>query len=141
MAIDHDGLMTHLGVMWKMGTNKDKQLESLKEKLEVIGSRILRHAGRVGDKLLALEYCLRSDIVYRMQFCVWGYDDYKELDRIYTRLIKKICRNMQSYPARPLWMLASDGGLGLQSLMDFVHKCKLKLLLKNVNENNDTGKD
>ena len=82
-AINHDGLMTHLGVMWKMGSNKDKQLESLKEKLEVIGSRILRHVGRVGDKLLALEYCLRSDIVYRMQFCVWGYDDYMELDRIY----------------------------------------------------------
>ncbi len=94
VSINHDGIMTHLGVIWNMKTNRDKQLESLKEKLEVIGSRILRHKGRVGDKLMALEYCLRSDIVYRMQFCVWGYNYYLELDRIYTRLVKKICRNM-----------------------------------------------
>jgi hypothetical protein len=47
---------------------------------------------------------------------------------------------MQSFPSKPLWILASDGGLGMQSLMDFTHKCKLKLLLKNVNESNDTGR-
>jgi hypothetical protein len=128
VSINHDGLMTHLGVIWNMRINKDKQLESLKEKLEVIGSRILRHSGRVGDKLLALEYCLRSDIVYRMQFCVWGYDDYLKPDSIYTRLVKKICRNMQSYPSKPLWMLTSDGGLGLQSLLDFANKSKLRIL-------------
>ncbi len=56
VSINHDGLMTHLGVMWNMGINNEKQLESLKEKLEIIGSRILRHKGRVGDKLMALEY-------------------------------------------------------------------------------------
>ncbi len=113
IAINHEGLMTHLGVIWKMGASKDKQLESLKEKLEIIGARILRHDGRVGDKLLALEYCLRSDLVYRMQFCVWGYDDYLVLDKTYTKLVKKICRNMPSYPAKPLWMLSSDGVVGL----------------------------
>ena len=106
----------------------------------MIGSRILRHSGRVGDKLLALEYCLRSDIVYRMQFCVWGYDDYLKPDSIYTRLVKKICRNMQSYPSKPLWMLTSDGGLGLQSLLDFANKSKLRILLKNINKDNDSGK-
>ena len=89
---------------------------------------------------MAHENCLRSDIVYRMQFCVWGYNDYLELDRIYTRLVKKICRNMQSFPTKPLWMLASDGGLGLQSLIDFTHKSKLNLLLKNINKEDDTGK-
>ncbi len=37
-------------------------------------------------------------------------------------------------------MLASDGGLGLQSLIDFTHKSKLNLLLKNINKEDDTGK-
>ncbi len=37
-------------------------------------------------------------------------------------------------------MLSSDGGLGLQSLLDFTHKMKLNLLLKNINKSNDTGK-
>ena len=43
LSINHDGLMTHLGVLWNMRSNRDKQLESLKEKLEVTVSRILRH--------------------------------------------------------------------------------------------------
>jgi hypothetical protein len=67
--INHDGIMTHLGVIWNMDINNDKQFETLKETMELVGAKILRHKGRVGDKLLALEYCLRSDIVYRMQFC------------------------------------------------------------------------
>ena len=68
--INHEGIMTHLGVIWNMDLNNDKQYETLKETLETIGARILRHKGRIGDKLLALEYCLRSNIVYRMQFCI-----------------------------------------------------------------------
>ena len=46
---------------------------------------------------------------------------------------------MQSYPATPLWMLATDGGIGLQSLIDFTHKTKLRLLLRIIEKNNDTG--
>jgi hypothetical protein len=92
--INHDGIMTHLGVIWNMDINNDKQLEALKETMELVGAKILRHRGRVGDKILALEYSLRSNIVYRMQFCTWGYDRYLELDQIYTRIVKKICRNM-----------------------------------------------
>jgi len=37
-------------------------------------------------------------------------------------------------------MLSTDGGLGLQSLLDFTQKCKLKMLLRNINKNDDTGK-
>ena len=70
VEINHDGFLTHLGVIWNMDLEGDKQFESILETLEELGSRILRHVGRVGDKLLALEYCLRSNIVYRMQFCV-----------------------------------------------------------------------
>jgi hypothetical protein len=138
--INHDGIMTHLGIIWNMDINNDKQFETLKETMELVGAKILRHKGRVGDKLLALEYCMRSDIVYRMQFCTWGFDRYQELDLIYTRLVKKVCRNMQSYPATPLWMLAADGGIGLQSLIDFTHKTKLRLLLRNIERDDDTGR-
>ncbi len=66
--------MTQLGVVWNMDLKNDKQLEDLIEKLKEIGSLIVRYQGRVGDKILALEYCLRSTISYRMQFCVWGIE-------------------------------------------------------------------
>ena len=90
--------------------------------------------------MLALEYCLQSTIAYRMQFCVWSIDTYDELDRIYTKIVRKITRNMHGYPSKPIWALAVDGGLGIQSLLDYVHKCKLRLLLRNIDKNDSTGK-
>jgi hypothetical protein len=112
----------------------------IKQKLKEIGDRILRFNGRVGDKMLALEYCLRSTIAYRMQFCVWGIVTYDELDSIYTKIVRKITRNMHGYPSKPIWALAVDGGLGIHSLLDYVHKCKLRLLLRNIDKNDSTGK-
>ena len=139
IGINRDGFMTQLGVIWDMDLNNNKQFEAIKERLEELGSRILRYNGRVGDKILALEYCLRADISYRMQFCVWGLDRYMQLDKIYNRLVRRITRNMDSFPSKPMWALAADGGLGIQSLIDFTHKCKLRLLLRNVNKNDASG--
>ena len=139
VEINHDGFLTHLGVIWNMDLEGDKQFESILETLEELGSRILRHVGRVGDKLLALEYCLRSNIVYRMQFCVWGLDRYEAIDKAYTRIVKRITRNMVSFPSIPLWTLAADGGLGLQSVLDFSHKSKLRILLRNIEKTDNTG--
>ena len=67
IAINHDGFMTQLGVLWDMDMNNNKQCEFLKERLEEIGARIIRFRGRVGDKLLALEYCLRSNVAYSLR--------------------------------------------------------------------------
>ena len=89
---------------------------------------------------MALEYCLRSTISYRMQYCVWGIEEYEYLDKIYTEIIRKITRNMRGYPSKPIWALAVDGGLGIQSLLDYVQRCKLRLLLKNIEKEDDTGK-
>ena len=88
VGINHEGNMTHLGVIWNTDLNNDKQFEAIKEALETVGSRILRHKGRVGDKLLALEYCLRSTIVYRMQYCIWGLDRYNELDKVHPHCLE-----------------------------------------------------
>jgi hypothetical protein len=70
-----------------------------------------------------------------MQFCVWGIEQYDKLDQIYTEIVRKITRNLQGYPAKPIWALAVDGGLGIQSLLDYTHRCKLRLLLKNIGKN------
>ena len=95
--INHDGFMTHLGVIWNMDTNNLKQTEYLNERLAEMGARILRHRGRVGDKILALEYCLRADIVYRMQFCVWGLEANEKFNKTYTRLVKKSQGNLLAF--------------------------------------------
>ncbi len=116
-----------------MDLNNDKQLEDLICKLKEIGARIVRYQGRVGDKVKALEYC-------RMQYCVWGLAEYEKLDKIYTGIIRKITRNLGEYPTKPIWALAIDGGLGAQSLLDYMQRSKLRLLLKNIEKNDNTGK-
>ena len=47
--------MTQLGVVWNMDLNNARQLEELTTKLKELGARIVRHQGRVGDKVMALD--------------------------------------------------------------------------------------
>ena len=84
--------------------------------------------------------CFRSTVAYRMQYCVWGLDKYEKLDKIYSGIVRGITRNLKGYPSKPLWALAVDGGLGLQSLIDYSQRCKLRLLLKNIDRDDTTGK-
>jgi hypothetical protein len=132
--------MTQLGVVWNMDLNNARQLEELSSKLKDLGGRIVRHNGRIGDKIMALEYCLRSTIAYRMQFCVWGLEEYEKLDKTYASIVKAITRNLKGYPTRPLWALSVDGGLGIQSLLDYTQRCKLRLLLRNIDKHDTAGK-
>ena len=60
-----------------------------------------------------------------MQFCVWGYERYEELDKVYMKLVRRITRNMKNYPSKPIWALAVDGGLGIQSFLS--NRLKLSL--------------
>ena len=53
--------------------------------------------------------------------------------------MRKITRNMHGYPTKPMWAAAIDGGLGIQSLLDYVHKSKLRILLRNINKSDKTG--
>ncbi len=70
--INSDGIMSQLGVVWNMDLNNARQSEDLSSKLKELGGRIVRHQGRIVDKIMALEYCLRSTVAYRMQICVSG---------------------------------------------------------------------
>ena len=47
---------------------------------------------------------------------------------------------MTSYPFKSIWALAVDGGLGIQYLLDFVNKCELRILLRNINKHDAPGK-
>ena len=122
--------------MKKENTN---QFTSIKEKMLAIGSRIARYKGRTRDKITALHYCLRSTLTYRLQFCNWGLDKYDELDVMYNRLIKSITRNSNHYPSTPINCHVIDGGLGIESLSCFAQRCKMRILMKNIDKVDQTG--
>ena len=107
--------------------------------MEDLGGRIARYKGRTRDKITALHYCLRSTLTYRLQFSNWGLDKYEELDGIYNRLVKTITKNRNTYPSIPINCHVNDGGLGIESLSCFAQRCKLRILMKNVEKNDHTG--
>ena len=107
--------------------------------MQDIGSRIARYKGRVRDKITALHYCLRSTLTYRLQFCNWGLDKYDELDLVYNRLVRSITKNNTHYPSIPLNCHVTDGGLGIENLSSFAQRCKMRILMKNVDKKDQTG--
>ncbi len=62
------------------------------------------------------------------------------LGEIYAGIVRGITQNLKGYPSKPMWALAVDGGLGIQSLLDYSQRCKLRLLLKNIDRNDSAGK-
>ena len=127
-----DGVLTHLGMVWNTDLKNKELWGTITERLEDLGWRIARTWVRQGDKMLAMNYCLRADICYRLQFANWSLEKYKKLDEIYIRTVRRITKNMTSYPALPIMIGKQDGGLGVETPMMHSHKCKLRILLRGL---------
>ena len=98
VEVKDEGLMTHLGIIWNMDMNGNKQWESIKETILRMGEEILRGKGRMRDKVMVINYCLKSTVLYRMQYCTWDLEKYKELDRTLNQLLRKVTKNMKKFP-------------------------------------------
>ncbi len=92
-----DGVLTHLGMIWNTDMNNKELWNGIVEKVQDMGWRIARTWVRPGDKMLAMDYCLKTNICYRLQFGIWDLKEYKKLDAIYMRII----RNIKKYEGIP----------------------------------------
>ena len=66
IEVKSDGVMTYLGVIWNMDMYNEKQFVETKKVVEGMGQKILRSTGRMRDKILVLNSCLKSTILYRL---------------------------------------------------------------------------
>ena len=109
-----------------------KQWESIKETIERIGNDILRGTGRMRDKVMVINYCLKATVLYRMQYCTWSLGQYMELDRALNKLLRKVTKNMRNFPAELIHADHKHGGLGLRSLSDEANERKYKMLNEGI---------
>jgi hypothetical protein len=86
-----------------------------KNKIQDLGWSIARTWMRVGDKMMAMNYNLRSNICYRLQFATWPLEKFKELDENYLRIFRRITKNMTGYPSLPMMGGLKDGGLNIET--------------------------
>ena len=69
VEVKPDGVMTYLGVIWNMDMYNEKQFVEVKKVVEGMGQKIMKSSGRMRDKIQVLNACLKSTILYRLQYC------------------------------------------------------------------------
>ena len=57
-----DGILTHLGVVLNTDYNNKELWRTIVDRIEDLGRRIARTWVRPGDKIMAMNYCLKTDI-------------------------------------------------------------------------------
>jgi hypothetical protein len=139
VEVKDEGIMTHLGVIWNMDLHNEDQWNNINTTIEKMGEIIMRGRGRMRDKITAINYCLKSTILYRLQYCTWGIVKYQELDQTLDKIIKKVTKNMNAFPGDMLHVDVKDGGLGLRSLAEEANERKMKLIFDNINKESATG--
>ena len=139
VEVKADGIMTHLGITWNMDMYGDKQWKETKKVIERMGEVILRGTGRMRDKITTINYCLKATVLYRMQHCTWGLDKYKKLDIALNKILRKVTKNMSSYPGAGLMIDKEEGGLGLTAISDIAQDRKIKMLMSNIDKDDASG--
>ena len=130
VEVKKDGIMTYLGVIWNMDLYNNKQLEEVKKVISGMGAKIERSNVRMRDKILILNSCLKSTILYRLQHCTWGLNKYKIIDAKVNEIVRKITRNMSGFPGALLNAMKEDGGLGVDSVSDTAQIRKQRSIVK-----------
>jgi len=139
VEVKDDGLMTHLGVIWNIDMQGKQQWNEIKKKIEKIGEEIIKGKGRMRDKVMVVNYCLKATVLYRLQYCTWRLDKYVALDKILNKILRKVTKNMHNFPGVLMNAERCHCGLGIRSLSDEANERKLNLITKGIDKEDQTG--
>jgi hypothetical protein len=107
--------------------------------IESKGEMIMMADARRRDKMLAVGYCLLTNIVYRSQHCPWHLEEFEKLDSVYAGLVKKVAKLLKGFPTRLIFADRKDGGLGITSTLTASMERKRKTLLDLVHRGGASG--
>ena len=91
------------------------------------------------DKILILNACLKSTILYRLQHCTWGLNKYRLIDVKVNEIIRKITKNMKGFPSALLNAMKEDGGLGVEAVSDTAQMRKHRSIVKTLGKDDFTA--
>ena len=134
-----DGTMKSLGVKIDMHLSNTIQLKECIETIRNKGEEIRQVDARVRDKMLAIGYCLRTNVVYRTQHCSWHLEDYEEVEKEYINLIRKVAKLIPGFPERLITADRKDGGMGVISTITAAMERKRIMLLGQIHKGGQAG--
>ena len=126
--------MKSLGVKLDMHLSNTIQLKECTETIKSKGEEILQVNARVRDKMLAIGYCLRTNVVYRTQHCSWHLEDYEEAEKEYINLVRKVAKLIPGFPERLITADRKDGGMGVISTITAAMERKRIMLLEQIHK-------
>jgi ribonuclease HI len=128
VCIRTDGTCKQLGVQWDLDHTNTIEFDKAHTRLTRDCDRILSKSGTAEMKYTALRGKTIMAVTYYLQFQPWSLKQYQLLDDIIIRTYKKITLFMPSAANDMMHIDTRDSGMGMLSLVDFVHHCKLSLL-------------
>ena len=117
------GEMKSLGFVYGM-KKVSTQHDMLKEQLSQVCGIISRKFASPASKLVALTAHVYNKVCYIGKFGSWSLKKYRELDTPVNKCLRKVTKNMASFPTRMLYMLKKDAGLGMKRISDVCMSAK-----------------
>jgi hypothetical protein len=118
-----EGEMKSLGFVYGM-KKTSSQYKTLKVQLSQVCGVISRKFASPASKLLALTAHVYNKVSYVGKFGSWTLKEYRELDTPVNKCLRKITKNMDSFPTRLLYMQKKDAGLGMKKISDVCMSAK-----------------
>ena len=80
------------------------------------------------SKILAMQRSLFAKVAYPAKFMAWTCLEYEVIDRVISAALRKITRNMQTFPEALLYASKQDGGFGFTKWSDSIQLTKNRII-------------
>jgi hypothetical protein len=112
IGMKQDGSFKHLGVTWDMDLLNNTQHSQAIDLLRSMLSRVVVKTGSPETKWVAVRRSLYERIAYYGKFMPWSLSRTRELDKPISAFIRRITKNMPSFPEQLIYLPINMGGLG-----------------------------
>ena len=132
--ISTTGTLKALGKLFDISSTDTHgtQFKETLRKTELSCSLIYRARGSTRNRTMVARSCVAKRVEYTGQFCTWNNHRLREIDRIFSKLYRKLSGNMPSFPKDLLYLPTNMGGLGYHMTSDGIHTAKFSILQRHL---------
>jgi hypothetical protein len=124
----HTGHLKHLGVIWDTDIRNPTHREIIRQTVTEGCNHIVARRASMESKILAMQRSLFAKVAYPAKFMAWTCAEYEVIDRVISAALRKITRNMQTFPEALLYAGKQDGGFGFTKWSDSIQLMKNRII-------------
>ena len=78
-------------------------------------------------KIIAITKCVIPKLIYICKFMGWTLEQFGKMEKYISSALRKVTRQLASFPGELLYVSRDEGGMGFPSLVDIVHRTKIRM--------------